>query len=85
MAALEDSIYFMQRIAEFFHTCPSDMKIKQAFCEMFTELLAPLSSVVSAETNMPQWIKFVDLIYAKAFRMLVKPKHYHVLLFLFAR
>lgn len=76
LASLEDTIYYLQRLAEIFQNC-HELRLKQAFCELFTELISPLCSIVTAETNMPQWIKFVEIIYGKVAKMVVKPKYFH--------
>jgi hypothetical protein len=49
--------------------------VKHAFCDLLTQLLDPLTSLATAEVNLPTLIRFVSLILPKAIKMSGKKDH----------
>ena len=50
-------------------------RIKQAYAEVFAELIMPMGALVTVEVNFPALIKAVDFIYPKAEKMAQKLRH----------
>ncbi|KAJ3135392.1 Cell morphogenesis protein PAG1 [Physocladia obscura] len=74
MESLEETAEFLMIFAGFF-TNAQHPKIKQAYCEVFSELLEPIVAVATAEVNLPTWKDGIELIFGKAIRMIPKKGH----------
>lgn len=72
--ALEETADFMQTLANFFSKAHS-IRIKHAFAELLVGLLLPMAPTAGAEVNLPSWTKAIDMIYPKAYKMTLKPRH----------
>ncbi|KAG1211887.1 hypothetical protein G6F69_004186 [Rhizopus microsporus] len=53
-------------------------KVKHAYADLFIQLLLPAAEVADAEVNFPAWAKAVDLMYPRALKMILKPRHISV-------
>ena len=67
---------FMKSLALFFRNCHTQ-RLKQIFAEVLVNMLTPLSKLVTAEVNIPEWIEFVDILLKKVEKMSLKLKHAH--------
>ncbi|KAI9091522.1 cell morphogenesis N-terminal-domain-containing protein [Phlyctochytrium arcticum] len=74
MDALEDTADFLQTCGELFQHAHSS-RIKQAYADVFVQLLNPIAAIATAEVNLPAWMKTVELIFPKANKMLSKPRY----------
>ncbi|KAF9967252.1 Cell morphogenesis protein PAG1 [Mortierella alpina] len=79
MDSFEETADFLQSCARFFKAARG-IKIKQAYAELFVQLMTPVAKVALAEVNHPNWSKTVELIYPKAEKMSHKPRHVQVAL-----
>ncbi|KAL1921669.1 uncharacterized protein VTP21DRAFT_10311 [Calcarisporiella thermophila] len=72
--ALEETAEFLQSCATFFRSTHA-IRIKRAYSTLFVHVLMPIAAVATAEVNLPAWLKTVDLIYQKAWKMAIKPRN----------
>jgi hypothetical protein len=72
--ALEETADFLSSCAGFFKNSHG-IKVKHAYAALFVQLLLPVAEVAMAEVNFPAWAKTVDLVYPRAWKMTLKPKH----------
>ncbi|KAI8332293.1 cell morphogenesis N-terminal-domain-containing protein [Chlamydoabsidia padenii] len=72
--ALEETADFLSSCAGFFKNSHG-IKVKHAYSALFVQLLLPVAEVAVAEVNFPAWAKTVDLVYPRAWKMTLKPKH----------
>ncbi|CAO3582028.1 unnamed protein product [Absidia cylindrospora] len=72
--ALEETADFLSSCAGFFKNSHG-IKVKHAYAALFVQLLLPVADVAVAEVNFPAWAKTVDLVYPRALKMTLKPKH----------
>eukprot|EP01135_Chromosphaera_perkinsii_P008012 Nk52_evm84s1073 gene=Nk52_evmTU84s1073 len=75
MSALDASSRFMQSCADYFAESKKLLEIRQAFADLFVELLMPCAAVVKAEVNVPAFRSFVEKLYKKAYEMSRKDKY----------
>ncbi|KAJ3416925.1 hypothetical protein HDV05_007983 [Chytridiales sp. JEL 0842] len=74
MDVLEETADFLQICATFFNNSHS-ARIKHAYADVFYELLEPVSSIATAEVNVPSWMLSIETIFGKAMRMVIKKVH----------
>ncbi|RCH88198.1 Cell morphoproteinsis protein PAG1, partial [Rhizopus stolonifer] len=72
--ALEETADFLSSCASFFKNAHG-AKVKHTYARLFTQLLLPIAEVAVAEVNFPSWAKAVDLMYPRALKMTLKPRH----------
>lgn len=72
--ALEETADFLSSCASFFKNAHG-AKVKHAYAKLFIQLLLPIAGVAVAEVNFPSWAKAVDLMYPRAIKMTLKPRH----------
>lgn len=72
--ALEETADFLSSCASFFKNAHG-AKVKHAYAKLFIQLLLPIAEVAVAEVNFPSWAKAVDLMYPRALKMTLKPRH----------
>ncbi|GAA5801816.1 hypothetical protein HPULCUR_007270 [Helicostylum pulchrum] len=72
--ALEETADFLSSCASFFKNAHG-AKVKHAYARLFIQLLLPVAGVAVAEVNFPSWAKAVDLMYPRAIKMTLKPRH----------
>jgi hypothetical protein len=72
--ALEETADFLSSCATFFKNAHG-AKVKHAYAKLFIQLLLPIAEVAVAEVNFPSWAKAVDLMYPRAIKMTLKPRH----------
>ncbi|CEP12609.1 hypothetical protein [Parasitella parasitica] len=72
--ALEETADFLSSCASFFKNAHG-AKVKHAYAKLFIQLLLPIAEVAVAEVNFPSWAKAVDLMYPRAMKMTLKPRH----------
>ncbi|KAL0076042.1 cell morphogenesis N-terminal-domain-containing protein [Phycomyces blakesleeanus] len=72
--ALEETADFLSSCASFFKNAHG-AKVKHAYANLFVQLLLPIAEVAVAEVNFPAWVKAVDLMYPRALKMTLKPRH----------
>ncbi|CAG8494032.1 5031_t:CDS:10 [Ambispora gerdemannii] len=75
--ALEETAEFLKSLAGFLKIA-TGTKIKHAYAELFVQLLTPIAGVALAEVNYPVWVKAVEMVYPKAWKMTEKPRHCEV-------
>ncbi|OZJ05245.1 hypothetical protein BZG36_02308 [Bifiguratus adelaidae] len=73
LEALEETAEFLQSLAAFYRSAHGS-KVKEAYANLFVELLLPAAAVANAEVNFPAWVKAIEVIYEKAMVLAVKPK-----------
>ncbi|KAJ3364982.1 Cell morphogenesis protein PAG1 [Allomyces javanicus] len=74
MDALEETADFLDSLGHFFLNSV-DTLVRQAFMEVFLELLQPLCDVITAEVNVPTWSGFVESAFPKVQKMALRPRH----------
>ncbi|KAI9495734.1 cell morphogenesis N-terminal-domain-containing protein [Zychaea mexicana] len=72
--ALEETADFLSSCASFFKNAHG-AKVKHSYAKLFVQLLLPIAGVAVAEVNFPAWAKAVDLVYPRALKMTLKPRH----------
>ncbi|KAG0168637.1 Cell morphogenesis protein PAG1 [Apophysomyces sp. BC1034] len=72
--ALEETADFLSSCASFFKNAHG-AKVKHAYAKLFVQLLLPIAEVAVAEVNFPAWSKAVDMVYPRALKMILKPRH----------
>ncbi|CAO3652266.1 unnamed protein product [Mucor fragilis] len=72
--ALEETADFLSSCASFFKNAHG-AKVKHAYAKLFIQLLLPVAQVAVAEVNFPSWAKAVDVMYPRAIKMTLKPRH----------
>lgn len=72
--ALEETADFLSSCAGFFKNAHG-AKVKHAYARLFIQLLLPIAEVAVAEVNFPSWAKAVDLMFPRALKMTLKPRH----------
>jgi hypothetical protein len=72
--ALEETADFLSSCATFFKNAHG-AKVKHAYANLFIQLLLPIAEVAVAEVNFPSWANAVDLMYPRAMKMTLKPRH----------
>ncbi|CAG8519511.1 8947_t:CDS:10 [Diversispora eburnea] len=77
LEALEETAEFLQSLANFLRIAHG-IKIKHAYAELFVRLLMPIAGVAVAEVNFPSWVKAVEILYPKAWKMTLKQRHWSV-------
>ncbi|CAG84689.2 DEHA2A09218p [Debaryomyces hansenii CBS767] len=65
LETFEESAEFIQSLAKFFEKSNNE-SIIFAYCEVLSNLLLPLASILTAETNHPTWVEAIEKIYNKA-------------------
>ncbi|PKK71853.1 hypothetical protein RhiirC2_743771 [Rhizophagus irregularis] len=74
---LEETAEFLQSLAGFLKSAHG-VRIKHAYADLFVRLLMPIAGIAESEVNVPAWVKAVEMIYPKAWKMTVKPRHLRV-------
>ncbi|RHZ61363.1 hypothetical protein Glove_348g33 [Diversispora epigaea] len=77
LEALEETAEFLQSLANFLRIAHG-IKIKHAYAELFVRLLMPIAGVAVAEVNFPSWVKAVEILYPKAWKMTIKQRNWSV-------
>ncbi|KAI9261393.1 cell morphogenesis N-terminal-domain-containing protein [Phascolomyces articulosus] len=72
--ALEETADFLSSCASFFRNAHG-AKVKHSYAKLFVQLLLPIAGVAVAEVNFPAWAKAVDIVYPRAWKMTLKPRH----------
>ncbi|KAF7722321.1 Cell morphoproteinsis protein PAG1 [Apophysomyces ossiformis] len=72
--ALEETADFLSSCASFFKNAHG-AKVKHAYAKLFVQLLLPIAEVAVAEVNFPAWSNAVDMVYPRALKMILKPRH----------
>ncbi|CAH1758177.1 13189_t:CDS:10 [Entrophospora sp. SA101] len=75
--ALEETAEFLQTLAKFMKAADSP-KIKHAYADLFVRLLMPIAGVADAEVRFPAWVKAVEMLFPKAWKMLERPRYCRV-------
>lgn len=69
----EECGYFVQSIAKFFSKTKNEY-VRLAYAEVLTQILLPLSGVVSAEVNHPVWVETINIILKTCNNLIKEPK-----------
>ena len=69
----EECAYFVQSIAKFFSKTKNEY-VRLAYGEVLTQILLPLSGVVSAEVNHPVWVETINIILKTCQNLIKEPK-----------
>lgn len=72
--ALEETADFLLSCGSFFKNAHG-AKVKHAYARLFIQLLLPIAGVAVAEVNFPSWAKAVEVMYPRALKMSLKPRH----------
>ncbi|CAG8444465.1 573_t:CDS:10 [Acaulospora morrowiae] len=75
--ALEETADFLQSLANFLRLAHG-VRIKHAYADLFVRLLMPIAGVAVAEVNFPAWVKAVEILYPKAWKMTFKQRNWNV-------
>ncbi|CAG8450900.1 5227_t:CDS:10 [Acaulospora colombiana] len=75
--ALEETADFLQSLANFLRLAHG-VRIKHTYADLFVRLLMPIAGVAVAEVNFPAWVKAVEILYPKAWKMTLKQRNWSV-------
>ncbi|CAG8614056.1 3687_t:CDS:10, partial [Funneliformis caledonium] len=75
--ALEETAEFLQSLAGFLKSAHG-VRIKHAYSELFVRLLMPIAGIAESEVNVPAWVRAVEMMFPKAWKMTLKHIHYRV-------
>ncbi|KAJ2794615.1 Cell morphogenesis protein PAG1, partial [Coemansia helicoidea] len=73
--ALDESAAFLLSCAKFYSRTSGSLRLKHAWATLLTELLMPMAAVVNVEVNLPDLVRAIDIIHAKAMKMAAKVRH----------
>ncbi|KAJ2716769.1 Cell morphogenesis protein PAG1 [Coemansia spiralis] len=73
--ALDESAAFLLSCAKFYSRTSGSLRLKHAWAALLTELLMPMAAVVDVEVNLPDLVRAIDVIHAKAMKMAAKVRH----------
>ncbi|XBW38777.1 hypothetical protein QEN19_004361 [Hanseniaspora menglaensis] len=73
LEAFEECADFVQSIAKFFNKTKNEY-VRLAYGEVLTQILLPLSGVISAEVNHPVWVETITIILETSDKLIKQPK-----------